>query len=542
MHARGFLAFVAAIGCLGACLGGCEVGSNYHPPAPAMPGAFARGLPQTQPTTRDAPAITRSIELTRWWHALGDPELDSLVERAVAANPDIEIAFTRLQQARTQETVVAGLSYPVADFSGGAGRGSGTNSTKSRIAGPLDAGTNTAGLREITQVVGFDAGWELDLFGKYRRQIEATRADTQAAAEARNAVLITVISDVARAYMDSRALQVRLHIALDDLRTQRQTVDLVQTRFNRGMTNELDLVLAQRELATIQAEISPLQEGVEQAKRRVAVLLGLFPEDLSRELTGLASLPAPPDEIQPGLPVELLRRRADIRQAERELAAATARIGVATANLFPRVAVTAGLGLQGQGLGREPERNTFLWSAGPTAYWPLLDFGTLDALVGEQDLQTHAALVNYKRTVLLAIEEVNNAIGEYSAEKNRLQSLSQALVASQRAVDVATQRYERGLTDFLNVLDAQRQFYDLQDQYALAQEAVVLQFIAVYKGLGGGWEGFAPAGPPPAPRPAIIAAVARSLHPNAEQPTDTPTKPHDASAEERDSKPDSTGK
>ncbi len=232
------------------------------------------------------------------------------------------------------------------------------------------------------------------------------------------------------------------------------------------------------------------------AQRRVAVLLGQFPEDLKPELAAAVPLPQLPDAIQPALPVELLRRRPDIRQSERQLAAETARIGVQTANLFPRVAVTAGAGFQGQGLGRTPNRTSFIWSAGPAAYWPLLDFGTIDALITVQDLRAREALLSYKKTIISAVEEVNDAISNYSAQQQRLRDLSDALIASQEAVTLASQRYERGLTDFLNVLDAQRQFYLLQDQFAQAQEAVALQFIALHQGLGGGWETFAPAGPP----------------------------------------------
>ncbi|HEX4053813.1 MAG TPA: efflux transporter outer membrane subunit [Tepidisphaeraceae bacterium] len=493
------------------CLGGCTVGPNYHTPATTIPDAY-----DTHATTRPAVAMPRSrpVNLARWWRSLQDPELDSLVQRAVAANLDLEIALTRLQEARTYESVVLGGALPVADFSGAAGRGSGTNSTKSRISGPLNAGTNTTGLREITQVVGFDAGWELDLFGRYRREIEAAGDETQAMLDQRNAVLISVVADVARAYMDYRDLQVRLSIAQDNIRIEQQSVDVVQERFNRGLTNELDLALARRQLETLQSALPPLRDDLVVAQRRIAVLLGEYPGKIAAELTKPARLPMVPENIAPGLPVDLLRRRPDIREAEREVAQATARVGVATANLFPRVAITAGIGMQGQGLGRTPAVNSFLWSAGPSAYWPLLDFGTLDALIGIEDLRTHEALVNYKRTILAAVEEVENAISSYDAQQQRLRDLANALTASQRAVDLAQQRYNRGLTDFLNVLDAERQLYELQDQYAVAQEDVVVQFISLYKGLGGGWEEYQKIPPLRKPQPAIVATVREILSPD----------------------------
>jgi NodT family efflux transporter outer membrane factor (OMF) lipoprotein len=452
--------------------------------------------------------------MAHWWRSLKDLELDSLVQRAVAANLDLELALTRLQEARTYESVVLGGALPLADFSGAAGRGSGTNSTKGRVEGPLNAGSNTTGLKEITQVVGFDAGWELDLFGRYRREIEAAGYQTQAMSEQRNAVLITVIGDVARAYMDCRDLQARISIAQDNIRIEQQSVDLVQERFNRGLTNELDLALARRQLETLRSALPPLRDDLVVAQRRVAVLLGEYPGEIGLELAKPEPLPLVPENIAPGLPVELLRRRPDIREAEREVAHATAQVGVATANLFPRVAITAGIGMQGQGLGRSPAVNSFLWSAGPSAYWPLLDFGTLDALIDIADLQTHEALVNYKRTILAAVEEVENAISSYDAQQQRLRDLASALVASRRAVDLAQQRYDRGLTDFLNVLDAERQLYDLQDQYAMAQEDVVVQFISLYKGLGGGWEEYQKIPPLRKPQPAIVATVREVISPD----------------------------
>jgi NodT family efflux transporter outer membrane factor (OMF) lipoprotein len=518
-------AFAALLACL--VVTGCTVGPNYSRPKLVMPDEFAAIYPQTRPSTRPTPGSGRAINPARWWEYLDDDELDSLIERAVAANPDLEIAFTRLQEARAQEAVINGGTLPAVDLSAGAGRGSGTDSARGRIGQPVYAGSTTTGLKEITQMIGFDAGWQIDFFGKLRREVEAAHADTQAAAEARNTVLIVLVSDVSRAYFDVRALQLRLAISRNDVAVEEQNVDLLQTRLRRGIENGLDLALAQRELATVRADVEPLRAARDLAMRRVAVLLGQFPDDLKRELAvpssasttspqaasveASSALPQLPDSIQPNLPVELLRRRPDIRQAERQLAAETARIGVQTANLFPNVVVTAGAGLQGQGLGQTPNLTSFIWSAGPAAYWPLLDFGTLDSLVTVQDLRAREALLNYKKTIITAVEQVNDAISNYSAQQQRLRDLSDALIASQQAVSLASQRYDRGLTDYLNVLDAQRQFYALQDEFAQAQEAVALQFIALHQGLGGGWETFVPSGPPPSPRPAIIAAAARLL-------------------------------
>jgi NodT family efflux transporter outer membrane factor (OMF) lipoprotein len=288
----------------------------------------------------------------------------------------------------------------------------------------------------------------------------------------------------------------------------------VQAGFDLGFTNELDPVLAKRELAEVQAQLAPIQAAVQQDQRRLAVLLGKFPEELNAELVPPGPLPELPSRIEPGLPVQLLRRRPDIRQAERELAAATARIGVATDALYPHVILTGGLGMQGQGLGRTPVENSFIGSIGPEAYWPLLDFGTLDALVQRQDYATREALLNYQAMVLSAVEEVDNAISNYTAQESQFSSLTDAMTAAQRAVQVASGRYSGGFTPFLDELDAQRELYALQDQYYSAQEGAVLQFINLYKALGGGWENYQKIPDARQPQPAILATFRGSTQPS----------------------------
>ncbi|MGO8917005.1 MAG: efflux transporter outer membrane subunit [Stellaceae bacterium] len=500
----------AAIAATGAALAGCTVGPDYHVPVLSMPAQFAAAAatPAARSVkTGEPPAIS----LATWWRALGDPELDTLVDRAIASNLDIEIALTRLQEARTQEAVVMGEALPEMAASGGGGVGTGSDLTRGRTTPALHSADNVSGMRRIGSVVGFDAGWELDIFGLYRREIEAARYDTQAAAAARNAVLISVVADVARAYVDLRGLQTQLAVLNRDIDTTRRTLDVVQTRFDRGLTNELDVTLSQRELATLEAEVAPLNAEINAAQDTIAVLIGRFPEDLAQELARPAMIPPLPSAIEPGLPLDLLRRRPDVSEAERQLAGATARIGVATANLFPHLAITGAVGYQGQSLGKLPAAG--IWSAGPAAYWSLLDFGTLDALVDIADLQTHERLVQYKQSILVAVQQVDTAIAGYAAQQVRLTHLAAALTASQRAVTLASERYERGLTDFLNVLDAERQEYDLETQYAVARQTAAEDFIALYKGLGGGWENHQSIPPIRTPQPAVIAAFHRLLAP-----------------------------
>ncbi len=507
---------------------GCEVGPNYKEPVMPVTTSFDAG-PTTQPASAAGTrANRRPVDVERWWTSFNDPELDRLIGEAVASNLDIKVALMRVQEARASANVVTGGVLPYLEGSGGAARGSGTNSVKGRISQPLNAATNTTGLTEITQVVGFDAGWEIDIFGRFRREMEAAAADSQVAEEMRNGVVVTLVSDVARIYIEMRATQLRLAIANQNIDVAQQTLSLVQQRFDRGLTNELDFALARRQLASERAAVAPLQEGIGDLQRRLAVLLGQSPETLYSELQLTPSLPAPPEKLVAGVPVDLLRRRPDIRESERRLAAESAQIGVATAELFPRIAITGGLGLQGQGLGRQPTTNSFIWSVGPTAEVPIFDFGRIDSMIQLENYRTQEQFYNYKQTVLRAIEEVDNAASNYAAQQDRLEQLGEALDASKRAVDLATGRYERGLIDFLNVLDAQRQLYQLQDEYTLAQQSVADGYIAVYKALGGGWQPYKDVPPIQRPLPAVFAAAAHTIKPDGEPyPVDSaaPQKP-----------------
>jgi NodT family efflux transporter outer membrane factor (OMF) lipoprotein len=478
-------------------------------PKPDAPPAFAAitaaGITATATPAEAAP------DLATWWHALDDPELDSLVERAIKSNPDLEIALTRLQQARTYEAVVLGHALPEVDLSAAAGRGTGTDLARGRAEQGLVSADNTTGLKHINAIAGFEAAWELDVFGKYRREIEAAHYDMQAAAAARNTVVTSLIADVVRAYIDLRGFQVQAGILRSAGDILRESLRIVNIRYERGITNELDVALATRELDTLQAQIAPLDAQVNAVQYALAVLLGEYPENIVHEMSNPNLIPSMPAPVAAGVPLDLLKRRPDILEAERELAGATARIGVATADLFPQVALIGSIGSEAQGWGTAPGIAKHIWSFGPAAVWPLLDFGALDAKVDIAHLAAHASLVNYRKTILNAVQEVDTALDSYTAQQDRLKNLGDAMVAGQRAVDLATARYNRGLTDFLNVVDAERQFYDLQEQYAAAQVAQGEQFVKLYKSLGGGWQGYQDVPAIRRPQPAIIAAFRRTL-------------------------------
>jgi NodT family efflux transporter outer membrane factor (OMF) lipoprotein len=490
---------------------GCAVGPNYRTPQVPTPGGYAESTTAPAAAAAGGTSGAPALDLAQWWHALNDPELDSLIERAIAGNPDLIMALDRLQAARTFEAAIVGSVLPEAEAAAGAGRGTGTNLARGRAPQPQISAANTNGLEHVNIVAGFDAVWELDVFGKYRRGMEAARSDTGAMRAARNGVLVSVIADVARAYVDLRGLQVRASVIRAAIDALRESQRIVGIRYERGITNELDVTLATRELATLEAQAAPVAARVQAAEYTIATLLGVFPEDIVKELAPKAMVPAVPGTVDPGLPVDLLRRRPDIEQAERELAGATARIGIATANLFPSIALSGSIGFQRQQAPGLETIGQHIYSYGVGAAWPLLDFGQLDAQVEIADLQTRALLVNYKKTIQGALREVDTNMGLYAAEQLSLGKLETALVASQRAVTLANERYERGLTDYLNVVDAERQEYDIEEQYTAAQVAAAEEFIELYRSLGGGWQNYQALPPIHRPEPAVIAMFQRVL-------------------------------
>src|SRR4029077_3750086 len=478
--------FVPVIFCALACaaLVSCAVGPDYQPPESPPPAKFAATSSLKGLSDHNA---NSPLETTKWWRTLHDRALDSLVERAIGASPALEIALDRLQQARAQEAVVVGAALPAAEFTAGGGWGTGSDLSRGRVSQVLRSGENAAGVGQVVNLVGFDAAWEIDVFGKYRRAIEAAQYDVDAAIAARNVVLVALIADVTRAYLDLRALQMQLAVLRKNIEVAQKYLEFVQERFSRGITNELDVTLAQRELGQFQAQLAPLTAQIDAARYVVAILIGEFPENLGSELKKLGMLPVLPNRVRAGLPIDLLRRRPDIVEAERQLASATAQIGVATADLFPQVAVAAAAGRQ---TGVSPFIISSIWSVGPAFSAPLLDFGRLDAIVERAGYRSRELFFGYKQTVLNAVRDVDTAVDAYVAQQARLKHLADALAAARRAVTLATERFDRGLTDSLNVIDAQRQQYLIEQEYVLAQQGAADQFVTLHKSLGAGWEDY----------------------------------------------------
>src|ERR1700676_5408679 len=355
------------IACWGAAgLSACSVGPDFQPPETGLPKSYLAGVNTSK--TVPASELVASVNLTQWWRSFRDPQLVSLVERSIAANPDIAIALARLQQARAQQLVATGAALPRGGLSAGAAYGAGTDNTRGRVADALHSAGNTTGYNHLDEAGGLDTAWELDVFGKLRREIEASNLDALAAAKARDAVLVSVIANVTRAYIELRGFQAQIDVTRRNIESARRRLQFVQARFNQGLTNELDVTLAQRQLATFEAGLGPLTGQLQSTQYVIAALLGQYPETFAHQLRTDGPAPRFPARVPTGLPVGLLQRRADIQLAEFEIGAATARTGSAIADLFPRVAVTSAVGGQGGARAAAGTPITFIGGGCPARY------------------------------------------------------------------------------------------------------------------------------------------------------------------------------
>src|ERR1700682_1450675 len=386
LSGRVFRGWIACWGAAG--LSACSVGPDFKLPETGLPKSYLAGVNTSK--TVPASELVASVNLTQWWRSFRDPQLVSLVERSIAANPDIAIALARLQQAVPQQFAAIGAALPKGQLSAGAAYGSGTDNTRARVSDTLHSAANTTGFNHIDEAGGFDTAWELDVFGKLRREIEASHLDALAAAKARDAVLVSVVANVARAYIELRGFQAQIAVTRSNIDSARRRLQFVQDRFNQGLTNELDVTLAQRQLATFEAGLGPLTGQIQSSQYVIAFLLGQYPETLANGLKADGPAPRFPAKVPIGLPVSLLQRRADIQQAEFEIGAATARMGSAIADLFPRVAVTSAVGGQGGPRAATGTPITFIGGVGPGVGWPVPDFGTPEAsIVVAGDLGSH---------------------------------------------------------------------------------------------------------------------------------------------------------
>jgi NodT family efflux transporter outer membrane factor (OMF) lipoprotein len=453
-------------------IAGCTVGPDYRRPDVIMPDKWvgATTQPTTQPTTRASVTTTAPADLQEWWKRFHDATLDSLITRAIENNLDLRQAELRVRQARYSRAIAAGGLWPNVNVS--------ANYRRSR---------DTIGSADFYQA-GFDASWEVDVFGGLRRSVEAANAEVAFAIEDRRDVLVTLLSEVALNYMDLRGFQRQIAIAEKNLESVRRSYGLTKRRFAGGFVSGLDVANAEAEVAGNESRIPLLEQNVQQAIYSLSVLLGREPAALLDELKPPADIPATPPAVPVGLPSELLRRRPDIRRAEANLHAATARVGVATADLFPRFSLTGSLGTSGNQFKDLGNWDNRFWSIGPSVSWPLFDAGKIRANIGVQNTLQEQAVLGYRSTVLLALQDVENALIAYAKEQQHQVSVNAAVVANRRAVDLATQLYTQGQTDFSDVLLAQRSLLVSEDTLVQSERTMATNLIALYKALGGGWE------------------------------------------------------
>jgi NodT family efflux transporter outer membrane factor (OMF) lipoprotein len=420
-----------------------------------------------------------------WWASFNDGELESLIARAAQSNLDLRMAQARLQQARAVRGGSAADFWPSVDASGSYVREK--ESQNQPFFGALPLPANFPFEYSVYQA-GFDASWEIDLFGGKRRALEAATADWEGAIEARNDAMVSLLAEVARNYVELRGAQQRIGIARRDIQLQKEVLELTRARFQGGVATELDVTRAAALLAGREAAIPPLETAERAAMYGLAVLLGQQPGELVVELSAPVAVPRVPSEVPIGLPADLLRRRPDVRRAERQLAAETARIGVAKSDWFPKISLTGDAGIESVSLSKWFEPGSRFWSIGPSLQWRVLDFGRVRAEVQAQTAVQEAALAAYQKAVLVSLQEAENAIVAYAQEQNRHRALADAVSENSRSLEMADNLYKNGRVNFLDVLDARRSLYQSDDELALSDQTVSLDLVALYKALGGGWE------------------------------------------------------
>jgi NodT family efflux transporter outer membrane factor (OMF) lipoprotein len=483
-----------------AALTGCTVGPDFKQPDWASPRSWFAGPKEAVQRPRSVP-VAEPIDVD-WWTLFNDPELTGLERRVAAENLDVKTATIRLSESRAQLGVARAALFPTlngnASYVRQQASQSGLFAVIPSAAGASGAngasGNSTGGVQghgvqpfDLYQG-GFDASWEVDLWGGVARSVESATASTEAANEATRSALLSSLAEVARDYIQLRGVQAQLAIARENVRTARQSLDLTQQRAAGGVTTDLDVANASAQLRTTLSQIPTLEQQEAQAINALSLLLGQPPNALRSELASAKAVPPVPPRVPVGLPSELARRRPDIRQAEAQLHAATADIGVAKANFYPSLNLTGSFGLQSLQFSKVFNLSSKQYSIGPGLTIPIFEGGQLRSTLLLREAQQQEAAVFFQKTVLQAWHDVDNALTAYEAEQTRRDELVQAVAENQRALGLAQSRYQQGVADFLTVLVAQTNLLASQQQLADSTTTVSSNLVVLYKALGGGWE------------------------------------------------------
>ncbi|OAI26306.1 MULTISPECIES: efflux transporter outer membrane subunit [Methylomonas] len=456
---------------------GCTVGPDYQPPISNAPTHWSGNLSDSIAGQND--------QVGEWWKLFHDAELDSLIKRAVMANFDLRIAESRVRQARAKQGFAEADLWPTLNASGSYARQK--QSENQPILGSLPKSSNIPFENDVYKA-GFDATWEIDIFGGKRRAVEAATAELAAMEYGRRDVLVSLLSEVARYYALTRGAQRQLAILQNQIKAQEETVKVTRSRVDHGAAAELEMQRALALLASIQSHAPAIETSIQSSIHRLGVLLAQSPDALNAELSATAPIPAPPPQVPVGLPSDLLLRRPDVLRAERLLAAETARIGQVKAELFPKFSLTGSVGAISISASDFFLPASRTWSIGPTLQWRIFDAGRVLANISAQTEAQNQALLNYQKIVLTSFEEVENALVAYAKEQEHYRLLEQEVSSNQRAAEVASQRYTKGWASYLDLLDSQRTLFVSQDEWIRSERAGTLNLISLYKALGGGWE------------------------------------------------------
>ena len=451
-------------------LGGCirPVGPDYEPPELVFDDQWHQELV--------AGMESGAADYQTWWGALDDRQLDSLIERAALQNLDLRVAAERISESRALLGIAAGERFPDIDATGGASRQQLSGGTPLGAIGGPNSATS----------VGVGAVWELDLWGRVARSVEAAEAGYEATLENYRDVQVVLYADVGSTYVELRKLQQRLRFARENVVAQRKTLRIVEARYKAELAPKLDLRQAELNLASTESSIPLLEAAILQAINRLSVLLGQTPGSLRAELTPVGEIPRPPEVLAVGIPADLTRRRPDIRRAERNLAAQTASIGVATSALYPNFFIDGDFGYSTVG-GKLISSENETWGVGGFFSWNLFDGGRVRNAIDAEEARTAQLLATYEQTVLRSLQDVEDSMISFAEERQRAEALARAEAAAVDAVRLVNELYKRGLTDFQNVLDTERTLFVQQDQLAQSRGDVTLNLISIYRALGGGW-------------------------------------------------------
>lgn len=464
MHLQPILSTILLCGGLVAC----TVGPDYQPPSNEnldLPNEFGE---------LDDPAFKAGkADLRTWWTVFEDPMLTELIEQAATDNRDLRIAMSRVTEARARNGIAE--SYGAPQVGVGAG-----------VEAARDASTGYE--TRARSSVGLGASWELDVFGRISREVEASVAEYQATEEDRRDVQVSLFAEVARAYLSVRALQGQLQAAQDNIEAQSETLELTRIRLENGLATALDHAQAKQVLATSISDVPPLRIALSQEINTIAVLVGTHPQELHTDLATPQPIPVPPQTVTINVPAEILRQRPDVRAAERRLAAQSAEVGVATADLYPSFSINGNLGFSSIGSGNLFDASSQGFALGPSFQWNLFNGGRVRAEIDVQNARLEQSLLLYESVILSALGEIESAMVAFTEQRVRLDAVEEAAEESRTTLRLATQLYKDGLADFQQVLDAQRQTLFTESDVVTARGLASQNLVSLYKALGGGWD------------------------------------------------------